>query len=197
MSENDWFYRAHDIIGGSKNPDGVWIPKYQSGIYIWTPPPAAAQVAVEQLREARKKRTNSTHIFIVLRVFTSLWRRQLYNAADLFLELPFDAELWNKDIQHEPLTLSFVFPFLSHTPWQLRRAPAFLELGRMLPQMWKESPSSAGSILRKFCLQARSLGTMPDGVVRQMLQSVRQFRFSHSVGNQRSRSSVAKRQRQE
>ena len=80
-----WFERAHDIVGGSKNADGVWIPEYREATYIWTPPPAAALVAVEQLRRARLKREGSTHIMILPRLMTPEWRRQLFRVSDLCL----------------------------------------------------------------------------------------------------------------
>ena len=32
--------------------------------------------------------------------------------ADLYIELPFDDHVWSKDVQHEPLTIAFIFPFL-------------------------------------------------------------------------------------
>ena len=89
LTPEDWFHRGHDFSGGSKNGDGVWIPSYRKGLYVWTPAPAAAAVAVEQLREARNKRTDSLHIVIIPRLFTSLWRRQLMRSADIFCEFPF------------------------------------------------------------------------------------------------------------
>ena len=40
LNHEDWFDRAHDIDGGGINDDGVWIPKYSKGTYVWTPQPA-------------------------------------------------------------------------------------------------------------------------------------------------------------
>jgi hypothetical protein len=70
LSYKDWFVRGHDIVGGCKNDDGIWIPSYSSGTYVWTPPPAGAQLAVKQLRRARLKRENSTHVVIVPRLMS-------------------------------------------------------------------------------------------------------------------------------
>jgi hypothetical protein len=125
-----WFERAHDIVGGEKNEDGVWIPKYKSATYIWTPPPAAAQNAIEQLRRARLKRESSTHVVLVPRLMAPEWRKQLFKVSDLCLELPFGKH-WEKTCQHEPLTFAVIFPFLSHSPWQLKRSQAFLALGNV------------------------------------------------------------------
>ena len=44
--------------------DGIWIPEVKGGVYIWSSPPAAEEIAVEELRKARHKRYLSTHIFV-------------------------------------------------------------------------------------------------------------------------------------
>ena len=179
----DWFSRAHDIIGGEKNEDGIWIPTYQAGTYIWTPPPAGAHIAVEQLRKARLKRENSTHVFLVPRLMSMEWKRQLFRVSDLFLELPFD-QVWTKEKQLEPLTFAVVFPFLNHRPWQLKRTQAFLGMANVLRRMWKEGQGSTWDLLRKFLEQSRKLEGLSEGVVRQMLQSPAKFGFSYSQGTE-------------
>ena len=181
LNYEDWFIRAHDIVGGCKNDDGVWIPSYCSGTYIWMPPPAGAQLAVEQLRRARLKRENSTHVVIVPRLMSMEWKRQLFRVSDLFVELPFD-KVWTKQHQHEPLTFAVVFPFLEHRPWQLKRSQAFLGMGNVLRRMWKESESSPWDLLRKFFIQSRELEHLSESVVRRMLQSPAKFGFLHSSG---------------
>ena len=179
LDYEDWFERAHDIVGGQKNNDGVWIPTYASGTYVWTPPPAGALLAVEQLRRARLKRENSTHVVILPRLMSMEWKRQLFRVADLFVDLPF-TKIWSKENQHEPLTFAVVFPFLNHRPWQLKRSQAFLGMGNVLRRLWKEDQVASWDILRKFFEQSRSLETLPERVVRQMLQSPPKFGFSHS-----------------
>jgi len=180
LKEEGWFWRGQDIHGGSLNDDGIWIPKFKKGLFIWSPAPAAGQFAVEQMRDARNKRTDSLHIFILPRLFTSIWRRQLYRVSDLLIELPFIDTIWEKEEQHEPLTLAFIFPFLSFSPWQLRRSTAFLEMDRLLPKMWKENPVATGYVLCEFLSQTRNLECMQQSLVRKMLCSSRNFKFFHS-----------------
>ena len=181
LNESDWFHRGHDLGGGRLGKEGIWMPNTKPGIFVWCPAPAAAQVAVEQLREARNKRTESLHIVVLPRLFTSLWRRQLNRVADLFVELPFIEGVWEKHCQHEPLTLAFIFPFLKHSPWQLRRTGAFLEMGRVLSKMWKETEVSTGFILCKLLSRTRSLATLPERVVCQMLCSPERFRIFYNA----------------
>ena len=184
-----WFERAHDIVGGEKNGDGVWMPRYTTSTYVWTPPPAATQIAVEQLRRARLKREASTHVVVVPRLMSPEWRKQLFKVADLCIELPFD-KIWTKAEQHEPLTLAVVFPFLSHSPWQLKRTPAFLALGNVLRSLWKEGTISSGTLLHKlFCIQ-RGLSDLSPRLVRRMLQGPGQFGFLRTPGTERGESCV-------
>jgi hypothetical protein len=188
LSEDGWFHRGHDFErGGLKNLDGVWMPQFRAGTFVWTPSPAGGQVAVEQLRRARVKRQNSTHIVVVPRLFTSIWRKQLYKVADLLIELPFIDGIWEKDEQHEPLTLAFVFPFLSFSPWQLKRSTSFLGMGRFLRQMWEQETLSTGFVLCQFFQWARDLASMPEGVVWKMLRSPEESGFLHPSGRQRSK----------
>jgi len=175
LVELDWFNLGHDIVGGCLNEENVWIPKYESGINIWCPAPAAGQHAIEQVRLARLKRTCSAHLFIIPRIFTCLWRKQLYRCADIVFDLPFDNCLWTKENHHEPLTFAFLFPFVNFKPWQLRRSFSFLGMGRVLRRLWDKSDLTAWDILRKFCAWSGRLASLPTSVVRQMLQSSKSF----------------------
>jgi len=177
LSEEDWFWRAHDIVGGGTNADGIWIPKFKAGIFLWLPPPAAGQFAVEELRAARNKRTQSLHIVLIPRLFTPLWKRQLSRVSDLYFELPFVEGVWDKSIHHEPLTLVFIFPFLNHSPWRLRRSTTFLEMGRMLPRLWKEGNIPPGTLLCQLLSFARDLESMSKDMVCKMLHSSRSCSF--------------------
>lgn len=174
LSADGWFERGHDIVGGNFNLDGIWTPIYQPGTFIWTPPPAAAAIAVEQMRLARLKRESSTHIFIVPRLMTSEWKRQLFRASDLFLELPFD-DIWCKHEQHEPLTIAFIFPFVPYSPWQLKRSSAFLGMERHLRRLWKEGRIPTWTLLQQLCTSQRKMASLPKSVVRQMLSSPQRF----------------------
>ena len=154
-----WFERGHNILGGEKNEDGIWIPKYKKGTFIWTPPPSGALIAVEQLRRARLKRESSTHVVVVPRLMSPEWKRQLFRVSDLFIELPFD-ELWKRDEQHEPLIFAVVFPFLNFRPWQLKKTGAFLGLVNVLRRMWQDDKISSWDLLWKLFCQTRELESL-------------------------------------
>jgi len=175
LSELDWYLKGHDLREGELNADKIWMPKFQSGVYIWSPAPSAGQHAIEQMRQARLKRTTSTHIYIIPRIFTSLWRKQLFKCSDLVIEMPFDNKLWTKETHHEPLTIALLFPFLPFKPWQLKRSFAFMGMGRVLRRMWQEGYFSQWDILRELFVWTGRLSTMPSNMVWQMLQSASNF----------------------
>jgi len=165
----DWFTRGHDIIGEEKKYDGLWIPELKSGNFVWTPPPALALPCLEELRKARHKRQTSTPIFLCARLMTPDWIRQLHKSADLFLELPAGYFAWSES-QHEPLILGIFFSFIKSRPWQLKTAPAILELGRKVQQMWKKNEGDGRFILREFCNLPRRVSNVSEHLVSKMLR---------------------------
>jgi hypothetical protein len=176
LTPEGWFERGHDIIDytfrpfrqGNKDSEGFWIPKIQSGTFVWAPPPAAAEAALEELRKARIKRHKSMHIFVCPRLMTTRWFRQLNKAADLIFEIPAACPYW-PTLMYEPLTIGLVFPFIRSAPWQLRRTPKMFAMGREMRRVLEEEPMAAGNILRKFLLECRGLSTVSTDVVRGML----------------------------
>ena len=168
LTSSGWFERGHDITGGAVGHDSFWRPTITSGIYLWAPPPAAADVALEQLRIARIKRQASTHIFVCPRLMTPLWLKQLYKAADLIFTVQAGISYWPNEML-EPLLIGVVFPFLSFAPWQLKGTPKLLSLGRQLSRVRKGEHLDAGPILREFFELRKRMESMPRDVVRKLL----------------------------
>ena len=51
------------------NVDGVWIPRFKAGTFVWGPAPVfAIIVIIEDLRQARQKQTQSAHVLGVMRL---------------------------------------------------------------------------------------------------------------------------------
>ena len=94
-----WFSEGHDISGWEMSEDGFERPSLKEGrIYIWAPPPFAADVALAELRKARIKRQASAHIFICPRLCAPLWLKQLYTAADIVFEVPPGRPGWSANM---------------------------------------------------------------------------------------------------
>jgi hypothetical protein len=94
LDPEGWFERGHDFIGGGIDECGYWAPRHKAGIFIWDPPPAAAVVALEELRKARIKRQDSLHIVIIPRLLTPEWLRQLFKVSDLVFFVPPKTSFW-------------------------------------------------------------------------------------------------------
>jgi hypothetical protein len=168
LEPEDWFERDHDHDGGSKDGKGFWRTKTRPGTFVWTPPPAAADVALEELRKARIKRQDSLHVVVVPCLLKSEWFRQLYKTCDLVFDVPPGSDCWPTNMC-EPVVIGIVFPFLSRAPWQLRRTPKMFQVARTMREMWEVGDVAAGHFLRQLLLDHAKLSCVPANVVRQML----------------------------
>jgi hypothetical protein len=170
LDTDGWFERGHDHHGrGSIHSDGHWRPTLVKGNFVWAPAPAAAWVALEELRKARIKRQHSTHFFVCPRVMTPEWLKQLNKVSDVVLTIPVGHPAWPKEM-FEPLLIGLVFPFIRHEPWQLRGTPKMYAMERKLRGLWNEGAYLEGStLLRKFCEQCWSLESMSPSLVSRML----------------------------
>ena len=165
-----WFERGHDINGYFKNDEGLSSPSVQAGTFVWAPPPAAAEVAIQELRKARHKRQKSLHVFICPRLLKPMWFKQASKAYDMIFDLKAGHPFW-PSFHHEPLIVIVCFPYLRHKPWLLRHTPPILGMERLLRKLWQNDSESGVLVLRKLCLFTRTLETMSSGLVWQMLHS--------------------------
>ena len=99
---------------------------------------------------------------------TPQWLKQLYKASDIVFVLPLGSSAWSTEM-FEPCVVGLIFPFLSVAPWQLRGSPKMYAVGRELRKVWKDEKLDARNILRKLCVLAKRLHSVPVDVVRQLL----------------------------
>ena len=196
LTTKDWFTRGHDIIEGKfeMNTDGFALPCTKSGTFVWTPAPCAAEAAVEELRKARHKRQKSKHVFIVPRLMQPLWRKHLFKAADIVLTLKPGHPAWPIDM-YEPLTIAFVFPFISFKPWQLRGSPQLMALGKQLCEVWVEDTRREGPLLRKLWKYQEQLEGMPTKLARKLLCNEQISQSTHLKTGKRRRSEMEEEKR--
>jgi hypothetical protein len=168
LSPEGWFERGHDLLGGKYDAKGFWRHATKKGTFIWNPPPAAASVAIEELRKARIKRQDSMHVFVCPRLMKPEWFRQLYKAADIVFDVPVGTPCWPASM-FEPLIIGIAFPFISSPPWQLRSTPKMFKLGWQLRRVWAGEEVDAGNLLHQFLLEYQRIRTMPPDVVRRVL----------------------------
>ena len=70
--------------------------------------------------------------------------------ADFVFSIPVGSVLWNKS-QHEPLIVAFLCPFLTRSPWQVKRAKCLLDsVDGELSEMWASGTGPVRDLLRKL-----------------------------------------------
>mmetsp|Transcript_786 Transcript_786/g.1194 ORF Transcript_786/g.1194 Transcript_786/m.1194 type:complete len:304 (+) Transcript_786:5696-6607(+) len=180
LEPEDWFEKAHGIRGYTQNVDGIVEPiSTQNACYLWNPAPDTAETSLEQLRFARQKRYQSTHVFVCPHLLEPYWRSHLHNVADLVCEIPVGNSFWPNSM-HEPLILGICFPFIHSEHWQLKGCVAMLEMARELRSLWKTSESAQRSVLRELWSHQRQLAHLLPGLVQQVLFCEDGFKVSHS-----------------
>ncbi len=179
LEPEGWFERGHDFLGGRKNCDGIWMPCYRPGTFIWAPPPGAARHAIEELRQARQKRQKSFHVFVCPRLLYDEWRRHLYKSADMIIFLPAGkCDSWSADM-HETLVLAFFFPYLPRDPWEFRKSRLMVGLEKQMCRLFKNDPADGWNLLSEFCVLAGRMPTLPVQHLQQLLSGQSRFTVSN------------------
>ena len=147
----DWLKDCAPLLDWKELGSKDWFDKaFDDDNFIWLPPPALADVAVDQLCEARHIRTRTGFIFACPALMTNRWRKKLGKVADCVFTVPVGSELWNKS-QHEPLIVAFVCPFLYRRPWQVKQSKSLLDqVDRELQVLWSSSATAVRNRLRQL-----------------------------------------------
>ena len=171
LTPDDWFLRGQGIAGFALDEMSHMMPTYRAGAFLWSPPPAVALTAIEELRRSRHKRLHNLHIFVCPRLMTNRWRRLVLKEADCVFEVPVGTPgVWEKEM-HEPLLIAICLPFLSHSPWKIGGTPRVLALERRLCRMWSDATGDPRLILRELLKLPRRLSGVSAELVRRVLYS--------------------------
>lgn len=149
---DDWFDVGHGLGKGTVNHHGVWVSSESSNDwFIWHPPPALGEIAMEELSESRHKRSHLSHIVLLPRLMTFSWRRRLSKICDLVFEIPPGSRSFWPHTEHEPLVIGLTLRFSSVSPWQARFDPCILDLEGQLRRVWADPVGSERALLQQFC----------------------------------------------
>ena len=149
LKEEEWFIKGHGIEGGSKDAHGIWIPRHAKNgrVYIWSPPPVIADLALEECMKAIHKRTDAIHVFMIPRLYSTLWSHMFYKVSYFVSHLV-------HGIGQNPCTnlssLAFLFPLFSRSIWTLQRMPLLVGLERKLRQVLSTGETDGRYILCKL-----------------------------------------------
>jgi hypothetical protein len=162
LSAEGWFEEGHGITGGIPDQNNVWIPTHEVAgeIHLWSPPPAVADAALEELLKARHKRTDTFHVLLIPRLMTPRWRCLFNKACDFLFVVSPGSSFWPVEM-YEPLWVGIVLPFIKHRPWCLRRAPLLVEIGRSLHVVLETCEADARDLLRKLLLLPQRVDSLP------------------------------------
>ena len=163
LEPNDWF-ELYDIEA----------PR------LWSPPPAAMETVMELFNEDRLAHPEMSHVFVIPRLMTHLFRRALGKDADLMFEAASGSWFWPLSM-HEPLIVAVVLPLVFvpryRGPWVLRAGELSRDTAEKLkggfkcPEVWgqvklhdldcpvpslrEETEGGSGPVLREFLDTAR------------------------------------------
>jgi hypothetical protein len=152
IEPNNWF--AHGDPGGNM---------------LWSPAPAAAEAASEQMARTIHKYPNTCHLFVCPRLITARWRRRVGKLGGFKFEIGAGSNVWGQ-AWHEPLLIYVCLPLSTHRPWKLRGTKFLDSLDRQMRELHHTNCERRGRLLHKVLVQARGLDVLPEGMVRGMLQ---------------------------
>jgi hypothetical protein len=170
LTVEEWFREGHGITGGKIGSKGIWIPLHAADgkVYIWSPPPIIADIALEECAKAIHKRTNAYHIFLIPRLYSPLWLRMFYKLSDFVFKLPPGSRHWLSSM-HKPLFVGISLPHLTRNPWSLQEMPLLVDLDRQLCQVLSSREEDGRDILRKLLRTPRQMAGVSENVARWML----------------------------
>ena len=174
LEPSAWLWKGQGLSRRKwKNCDGFEFPvASKEGVYLWSPPPTVADVALECLRESIHRRPTAVHIFVVPKLMSYLWRKTLLRTCDLSFYIDVGHDVWPSEM-HESCLFGIYLPLLPCFPWTLRRTGSVLEMERLLSSLPSTKTGTKGTLLRQFLLFQRRLSSMPEGVVWSLLQKKR------------------------
>ena len=168
----DWFYKAQQ--------SNSWSMDAVSEVWVWDLPPSAALHALEELGVGRLKRHNLLRgVVIVPHLLSHEWFRRFSRIVDVYFQIPAGGIPEWPSQMHEPLTIGLYLPLFRFQPWDWKRVPFLVPFGCALSAMYRTGDTSAGDHLRKFWSASARIASMPEGLVRNLLQNPSWYRFLH------------------
>eukprot|EP00984_Skeletonema_dohrnii_P024304 scaffold13420_cov135-Skeletonema_dohrnii-CCMP3373.AAC.1 len=176
-----------------------WFSLYEIKSHrLWIPPPAAMETVVELFNEDRLVNPHLAHVFVIPRLMTHLWRKQLFKDADVRFYVRAGAPFWPSSM-HEPLTVLLVLPlaFVENYrgPWTVRDTTEAREFGELMdtefgdpvqngrrrfldmdgpmPSLWEDKHRWTRDLLFEFLNKQSTFPPVQSGLLRSLLPALR------------------------
>jgi hypothetical protein len=163
-----WLCVDHQIAW--LTPEGWFRHELHADGSVWSPAPAAAEAALEQLAKVTHKQPQLTHLVLIPRLMTATWRKMLAKICDIVFMVPVGSRMW-PDSQFEPLIVGLCLPLIKHSPWKLKGTHLMVGLERELRSLPPSDYGRSRIVLREYLRLSQSLDGMPTSMVRQVLQT--------------------------
>jgi hypothetical protein len=175
---------------------------------LWLVAPAVMETALELFCEDRMAHPQWPHVFVIPRLMTHMWRKDLGKDADVLFTIPAGANFWASG-QFEPLIVAIVFP-LAHVPrytgpWLVKGTDEgaryeraltdgfkgndtgeLHELGGSLQRVWEDAASGSRAVLQQLLAWAGGFPPVQKCLVRSVLPRSRKRPLSET-GQERRR----------
>ena len=159
------FEEGHGITGGKLDGRQVWIPTHchKDQVFLWAPPPAVADAALEELLKSRHKRSDLLHVVVIPRLMAPRWRR-LFNKVCDSLVTSHPVHRSGLCTCTNPFGLASSCLLFIAGLGRSGRAPLLVEMGRDLRRVLKTGEGDGGDILRKLLSLPKRIATLPQHV---------------------------------
>ena len=140
-------------------------------------------VSAEPHIDTCSRTTSNTHIFLIPRLCTVHYRKQLLKCCDVVLTIDCMHPFWDTNM-FEPILMGIRLPLLPperrFCPWQFKHTKLVEELQLQMRRVQSTSEPVNWDFLREFLLQTGTIRSMPDGVARKLLQTAPRRSLSNS-----------------
>jgi len=169
-----WIHTWWDIEYGplhEMTPEDWFTETSKAGNFLWNVPLAGGAEVVELLCGHKHRRPDSMHIFLIPRLCTSKWRKQLLKVIDVEFYISPQHPFWEAEM-HEPLLIAFFF-ILPHdarfAPWQLKNTELVDRTRSYLRQVQKTSEQVEWVVCGNYLSRRGKFRACRKGMAREML----------------------------
>ena len=109
---------------------------------VWVPPPAVADVCVEQM-DFWRQHSPFKHTHLCPQLFTCLWGKHLGKTCNVLIEVPLLCleRVWGTHTHFEPILIGLSFPMFNRAPYQLGLKPELMDFVEVHMSCLRKTPS--------------------------------------------------------
>jgi hypothetical protein len=159
-------------------------------MFLWAPPPAMADAALEELLKAWHKQTDTFHVVLIQRLMSPRWRRLYNKVCDFTFVVSPGTWFWPHNM-FKPLWVGIVLPFVHCRPWSLKQAPLLVEMGRNMRGLLETGEGDGRDLLQKLLLLPKWLAPLLQHLAFGVLHIPRDGQISNAGNFGQSREHVA------